>query len=106
MDDVAPLGVTRAMLRNAERLGQIKRLTRGVYVAVGPEIDDPAVAHIHGARAQQLRSPLLVASHGTAALACDVPTLDPRTTAIGKSHFTAEPDSTRRSLRVKSQGVV
>ena len=102
LDDVAPLGVTRAMVRNAERLERIKRLSRGVYVATGTGTPEPAAWHLLQARAVQLGSSQLVASDGTAALAWDVPTRDRWATADAQPRFTIEPGPSRRSLRSDS----
>ena len=97
--DVAPLGVTWAMLRNADRLGRITRVAHGVYVASGEYATGPSLKHLQRARAHQLASARLIASHATAALGSDVPLPDVRAAARGPLRFSVEPGENQRSTR-------
>lgn len=87
LQHVAPLGVTAEMLDWALSRGRITRLTHGVFVATDAVPDDRAQRHVQVALALQLRNPLAIASHQTAALAWGLELEDPRAAAESAAQF-------------------
>ncbi|HYN57249.1 MAG TPA: DUF559 domain-containing protein [Motilibacterales bacterium] len=99
---VAPLGVTGAMIRWAERAGTITRLTQGVYIASASVTSDPIAHHLQLALALQVRNPSVIASHHTAALAWDLDLDDDFDAASAVPSFIAPADEgTRSKVRPK-----
>ena len=101
--NVAPLGVTAAMLRGAERRGTVTRLAHGVFVATSSVPGDPVARHLQLALALQLRNPLAIASHHTAALAWDLDLVDPIAAAASPPTFITPSDP---SVRSKNRGTL
>ena len=94
---IAPLGVTAAMLRGAEHRGTVTRLAHGVFVATSSVPGDPVARHLQLALALQLRNPLALASHHTAALAWDLDLADPIAAATSLPTFITPSDPSARS---------
>jgi very-short-patch-repair endonuclease len=101
--NVAPLGVTAAMLRGAEQRGTVTRLAHGVFVATSSVPRDPVARHLQLALALQLRNPLAIASHHTAALAWDLALADPVAAAASPPTFITPSDP---SVRSKNRGTL
>ncbi len=57
LDQVAPLGVTRSMVRAALTNGSVTRLIDGVYVSSSALRSDPAGRHLQLALAHQCAAP-------------------------------------------------
>ena len=65
LSHVAPLGVTRNVLRSAVASGRVVPLVRGVFIAAEAMAADPEGLHLQRALAVQLRRPTAIASHRT-----------------------------------------
>jgi very-short-patch-repair endonuclease len=87
LSHVAPLGVTRNVLRSAVASGRVSRLSRGVFIATDALAEDPAGLHLQRAMAVQLRRPTAIASHRTAALAWGLPLDRPAAAAADPVSF-------------------
>lgn len=98
-EHVAPLGVTRAMLRAAVDAGRIVRLGHGVFVCATALPTDAVGRHLMGALALQVRHPTLIASHHTAALAWGLALDDPAAAAASPPAF-IDPSAAARSMRI------
>ena len=96
---VGDVGVSQDVLERAARRGAIVRLGRGVYIHADAVPSEATARHLLQAAARQRLNPDLVGSHGTAALAHDVPLLDRADTAAGPPTFTTQPAPGRRSSR-------
>ena len=95
--NVAPLGVTAAMVRRAEQSGAITRLTHGVHIATEAVATDPAARHVQLAVALQIRNPPAIASHHTAALAWGLDLDDRAAAAATRPAFIAPADALVRA---------
>jgi very-short-patch-repair endonuclease len=87
LSDVAPLGVTRNVVRSALASGRVVPLARGVFIAAVALAGDPAGLHVQRAIAQQRRRPTAIASHRTAALAWGLALDQPAEAADAASCF-------------------
>ena len=85
---VAHVGVSYRTLQAALHRGDLAELHPGVYVASVAVCSDPAEAHAQRALARQVRTPNLVASHQTAALAHELPLLHAERAAEEPPRFT------------------
>lgn len=85
---VAHVGVSYRTLQAALRRGAVTELHPGVYVASEAVPSNTAEAHAQRALAQQVRTPALVASHQTAALAHGLALLHPERVAAEPPRFT------------------
>lgn len=101
LSHVAPLGVTREMVRAAVRSGRVTGLARGVFVATSALATEPAGQHLQRALAHQLRSPDSIASHATAALAWGLDLGDERTSAASPARFIRAPGPGVRATRTE-----
>ncbi len=95
---VAPLGVTRAMLRTGVGRGAVTRLIDGVYVNTDSLRTDPEGRHLQLALAHQVLRPRMIASHHTAALAWGLDLDDPAVMAGSPASFIAPQGEGWRSL--------
>ncbi len=95
---VAPLGVTRNVLRSAVASGRVVPLVRGVFIAAEAMAADPAGLHLQRALAVQLRRPTAIASHRTAALAWGLALDEPASAAADPVSFIVPSRSNVRSL--------
>ncbi len=100
--NVAPLGVTRAMIHTAATGGRITRLAKGVYIATAAVAADPIAGHLQVALAEQLLRPTAIASHHTAALAWDLDLVDPAASAAAPIAFTKPLSAITRSEKTLS----
>ncbi|MGB7981045.1 MAG: DUF559 domain-containing protein [Candidatus Nanopelagicales bacterium] len=89
LDQIAPLGVTRSMLRAALANGRVTCLIDGVYVGTPALRTDPVGRHLQLALAHQVRRPRMIASHHTAALAWGLDLDDPAAAAASSAAFIA-----------------
>lgn len=94
--------VGRKALAAALKRGDVVELHPGVYIAAGALCEAPAERHAQRALARQVRSPDLVASHETAALAHGLPLLYPDRSAEEPPRFTRAPGPSVRSSRLVS----
>ena len=96
--NVAPLGVTRQILRTAVAAGRVVRIVPGVYIASAAWTEDPVERHLHRAAARQLLQPKAIASHHTAALAWGLSLADTTTAAEGPVQFIEPKGNRSRAL--------
>lgn len=89
--------VSRGVLADAVKRGDLQRLFRDVYAESGTLPSDPRDQHLFLARAEQVRRPYLIASHETAALAHSMFMPNPTAAAAAPPHFCAPPRDGRRS---------
>lgn len=73
---VGDVGLSQDVLERAARRGAIVRLERGVYIHAAAGPSEATARHLLAAAARQRLNPDLLGSHGTPALAHDVPLLD------------------------------
>jgi hypothetical protein len=101
---VAARGVSRRQLQTALGSGRITRLRQGVFIASAAIPEDPVALHLLRALAEQVVAPGRIASHGTAALALDLPLRRTRDAAQGRVHVTrarAPRERTRHNERLE-----
>lgn len=98
--NVAPLGVTRAMLRTAIGRGDVARLIPGVYIRSSALELELAGRHLQLALAHQVLRPRMIASHHTAALAWGLDLDDPAASAQAAATFIAPLGYGFRSLHM------
>jgi very-short-patch-repair endonuclease len=84
---VAPLGVTRNVVRSALASGRVVQLTRGVFIAAEAVSADAEGLHLQRAMAHQVRRSTAIASHRTAALAWGLALDQPAEAATGPASF-------------------
>lgn len=91
------VGVAPDVLRRAVSRGEVVRMHRGVYLAADLVPTDDVQRHIVSATAVQMARGDLIASHGTAALAHELPLLNRAEVAEAPPVFTRPPAPGRRS---------
>jgi very-short-patch-repair endonuclease len=90
--------VSRGVLADAVKRGDLDRLFRDVYADSRAVPHDPRDHHLFMALAHQVRSPQLIASHETAALAHSMFMPNPHAAATAEPRFTALPRPGRRTM--------
>ncbi|MDQ1246587.1 MAG: hypothetical protein QG597_955 [Actinomycetota bacterium] len=89
--------VSRGVLADAVKRGDLRRLFRDVYALADSMPAGSNELHLFLARAEQVRSPHLIASHETAALAHSMFMPNPEAAASASPRFIAHPRDGRRS---------
>lgn len=105
LSHVAPLGVTRNVVRSAVASGRVVQLARGVFIAAEAVAGDPTGLHLQRAMAVQLRRPTAIASHRTAALAWGLALDQPASAVADPVSFIVPRGTNVRSLKGKDFAV-